>query len=442
MDAWGLLSGILYDTRDEAEDVFHREYRLDLPPRYFASTDTTSLERCLAPAVSLSFDFITHLIIKDTCGLSAREFLCISDMKNLGLLRISEPRSDQEYVNNSLGSVERRITDRVIRAWSEKDDPFPVLRILQFYSCTEITPESMRYWSRFPALAVVTVRGLRKVWDCIEEGSVVHGWKIPTNPDDLQVLALRYISTCRDFESDTMRTESYAAAWAIARTNASKLSLLYGSNPVAKLQTPLPVRRWNGRMPTNSTKETVAISSIYSPWGIRTYADNPMWWLYAALGYILFNDEDVKARNPDIGSRYFAQRTYLLPPAPVMTVTLCPTGDPPKIGSPTMFLDYQHVRAALHSEARLVRYRFVRKEFFDDIATREPGWTPGTYEEDYLRDDDDASGSKGSEGSMSSKSSKGAGSSGGSGSQARNEGSIRRGRKRKLGDVLASLSGI
>ncbi|CAI4214630.1 unnamed protein product [Parascedosporium putredinis] len=48
----------------------------------------------MRPAQSPSLDFITHLVIKGASALTERDLLSLADMKNLGLLHISDYPED------------------------------------------------------------------------------------------------------------------------------------------------------------------------------------------------------------------------------------------------------------------------------------------------------------------------------------------------------------
>ncbi|KAI1082612.1 hypothetical protein F5B20DRAFT_597563 [Whalleya microplaca] len=111
------------------------------------------------PLISGSFDFIVHLTISGCVSFQSHEFLSLPQLKNLGVLEILQP-SDPERAGTF-----PRITDAIIREWSQQPNPFPVLRVLRIWGDDFTTANSLRYLSRFQALAIYDVAGLYCDWE-------------------------------------------------------------------------------------------------------------------------------------------------------------------------------------------------------------------------------------------------------------------------------------
>ncbi|PSR97738.1 hypothetical protein BD289DRAFT_479821 [Coniella lustricola] len=103
-----------------------------------------------------TFDFVTHLKIAGPCQIAARDLMVLPGMSNLGVLEIAEPwSSDQPFP---------RVDDRMIKAWSCYDNPFPQLLVLCMSSIDSFTEECVRYLHKFPLLALLEVFARRQHW--------------------------------------------------------------------------------------------------------------------------------------------------------------------------------------------------------------------------------------------------------------------------------------
>ncbi|PKS07109.1 hypothetical protein jhhlp_005708 [Lomentospora prolificans] len=446
MDTWSFMASLLYDLSDHLDlDAYQRQWQVDLPRRQ-GRYGSDGLAIALAPAHSPDLDYITHLVIKCASALNEQELISIAGLKNVGLLRISDM---PDYPTDSDPVPVGRITDRIIRGWSEKENPFPVLRILQIAGCSEITPKSIPYWNKFPALAVVTVRGYPSRWACTVGVEDVNGWRSPTDPDDLQLLMLRYFHSCMGVDREEGISHSLPElARAVARTKPVGLANLYGKAFVAECIPNLPpVREWDGPIPQDAMAETDLVAKL-PPAENRNadYYDNPMWWLYAAIGYVLFNDEDLKAHNPAIGERLYVANKFVIPPTPIMTVIVRPNEGGRRVGwewdVPSFPREY--VGDIIQTGQRHRKYRFVRCEFFDNIASRAPGFRaaktgkngqskaerPAHNEEQAGRYDPRRPQHSKGPGVPRSR------------DRSESSASVRKKKKRRIDDVLASLGGV
>ncbi|KAI0844886.1 hypothetical protein F5Y00DRAFT_247660 [Daldinia vernicosa] len=146
-----------------------KQHRQDEMPRpmpgglfrfnYAVSSPFGPLNTYLKPLTSNSFDFIVHLTFAHcNTSFSEHEFLSLALLKNLGVLEILQPR-------RSNIQVFPRITDSIIRHWSEVPNPFPVLRVLRIWGYDFTTFRSLTYLLKFPSLVVYDVAGWRRDWD-------------------------------------------------------------------------------------------------------------------------------------------------------------------------------------------------------------------------------------------------------------------------------------
>jgi hypothetical protein len=138
------------------------------------------------PLTSLSIDFITHLVISGGCEFSKHDLLCLTDIKNLGVLEIIQPADE-------LRTVFPEVTDRLIRGWTEKEDPFPLLRILRIWGDQSTTQQSLQWVSRFPNLALYDVMGSRDDWTSPHEYATKYSWELADTPPGTEDSLLHYL---------------------------------------------------------------------------------------------------------------------------------------------------------------------------------------------------------------------------------------------------------
>lgn len=130
---------------------------------------TADLSVYLAPLQSTSFTFISHLRLAGSCLIKAEELLYLPQWsKNLGLLELMEPSDDETPFP--------RLNDRVFRAWSEHDDPFPRLKGIGLSTHSSITEESLRYLTQFPALIMLDITAGYHDWKCSKFLANTLGW--------------------------------------------------------------------------------------------------------------------------------------------------------------------------------------------------------------------------------------------------------------------------
>ncbi|KAI0121674.1 hypothetical protein BJ170DRAFT_132293 [Xylariales sp. AK1849] len=116
------------------------------------------------PMMSTTFEFISHLTIADGASFEVSELLKLPEMKNLGVLEIVQPQDP------SKAAIFPRVSDRVVREWSQTPGAFPCLRVLRIWGDNFTTSRSLEYAARLPALAIYDVAGRYEDWrsrDCV-----------------------------------------------------------------------------------------------------------------------------------------------------------------------------------------------------------------------------------------------------------------------------------
>lgn len=89
-------------------------------------------------------------------------------LRNLGVLEIIEPDDEVQPFP--------RISDRLVRTWSEEKAAFPKLSILRVCSHYHLTGNSLQYVTKFPALALFEVRGGFEEWRQSARCAAEQGW--------------------------------------------------------------------------------------------------------------------------------------------------------------------------------------------------------------------------------------------------------------------------
>lgn len=164
MSAWKALQELgragHLDTRKKLElHQFHQHVK----------DPTADLPLYLTPLQSADFTFVSHLRIAGPCLIKAQELLYLPRWsKNLGLLELMEP-SDNE-------TPFPRLNDRVFKAWSLHDDPFPRLKGIGLSTQSSVTEQSLQYLSQFPALIMLDITAGKQDWKHSKSLANSLGW--------------------------------------------------------------------------------------------------------------------------------------------------------------------------------------------------------------------------------------------------------------------------
>lgn len=130
---------------------------------------TADLPIYLAPLQSPDFTFISHLRLAGSCLIKAEELLYLPRWsKNLGLLELMEPSDDETPFP--------RLNDRVFKAWSQHDDPFPRLKGIVLSTRSSITEQSLQYLTQFPALIMLDITAEEQDWKRSKSLANALGW--------------------------------------------------------------------------------------------------------------------------------------------------------------------------------------------------------------------------------------------------------------------------
>lgn len=97
--------------------------------------------------------------------------LCLTDIKNLGILELIQPADETR-------TAFPEITDRLVWGWTEKDNPFPLLRILRIWGDESTTQQSLQYVSKFPSLVLYDVMGSRQDWTLAYQHASESDWEL------------------------------------------------------------------------------------------------------------------------------------------------------------------------------------------------------------------------------------------------------------------------
>lgn len=130
---------------------------------------TADLSIYLNPLQSTDFTFISHLRLAGSCLIKAEELLYLPRWsKNLGLLELMEPADEEAPFP--------RLNDRVFKAWSLHDDPFPKLKGIGLSTHSSITEQSLQYLTQFPALIMLDITAGWRDWKSSKYLAHSHGW--------------------------------------------------------------------------------------------------------------------------------------------------------------------------------------------------------------------------------------------------------------------------
>lgn len=141
------------------------------------------LPRHLRLASSSSVDCITHLAIHKVWMFHASDLMALAEMPNLGILELSDLFGEEQRNTEAIevDPIDSVLNDRLVRGWSEKDEPFPNLRVLLMTSVhSSTTLLALQYASRFPSLVCCALRSvslLSNYSEALEKAGRL-GWRL------------------------------------------------------------------------------------------------------------------------------------------------------------------------------------------------------------------------------------------------------------------------
>ncbi|RBA15082.1 hypothetical protein FPRO05_12922 [Fusarium proliferatum] len=254
-----------------------------------SATDAdTEVEECLFMLGAPPSDFITHIVIAGGCTFNTHDLLGLADMPNLGVLEIIQPTERTAFPN---------ISDRLVRGWSEKPGPFPLLRVLRIWGDETTSKASLQWVSKFPSLALYDVIGARDVWDASQLAAQEHGWEqADAPPHRLDDSLLRYLMLFAPLEETRDRNMRDLAA----SIDNDLVSLCSDSRCAVKFvqdrQAPLLLNYLCDTAKENTPWWDIDAASREARTCHGVAFEAWAFWLYSFLGQ-LCSDQDLEARG-------------------------------------------------------------------------------------------------------------------------------------------------
>lgn len=182
LHAWKLFSQALAaDNEDRTLGLYRFRHHICHP--------ADELKVFVQPLMSASTHFIAHLVISGGCKFATNELLCLTDLKNLGVLELIQP-SDGTCADFP------QVSDRLIRSWAETENPFPLLRALRIWGDKNTTHGSLRWAATFPALAVYDVVAAKSDWTDGPAHAAKQGWDMAGHAAGLEDSLSRSLMLC------------------------------------------------------------------------------------------------------------------------------------------------------------------------------------------------------------------------------------------------------
>lgn len=165
LHAWKIFSEVLLS--DDQEDPVLSLYRF----RQHVCKPEDELKLYTQPLDSASVDFITHITITGDCFFTGNELLSLAHMRNLGVLELIKP------ADNIMASYPH-VSDRIVRGWSDAENPFPLLRVLRIWGDQSVSDVSLRWAAKFPSLVLYDVMAGKDDWKTAYEEADATGWHV------------------------------------------------------------------------------------------------------------------------------------------------------------------------------------------------------------------------------------------------------------------------
>lgn len=306
MHAWNLVSQCL-TTADEVPALgLYRFTRYIWIPH-------DELKIYTQPLLSQTTEFLAHLSISGDCQFGTREMLCLADLKNLGVLELMQPKG-------KLRSDFPDVNDRLLRAWAEVDDPFPLLRILRIRVERDITQNSLRWVTKFPSLAVYDVITHKRGWKDAHAFALEHGWETARLSSRVDYSLLRYMMLLAPVER---RIRGRRLRDLDKRVNADLRSLCRDSRRrvelVADRRAPPLLDYLTGTAEAYKRASSVEPSIPIDGCEEEVFEDWAFW-LYSFIGQIS-GDEDLQSRGYKVDTQAVVGR-FVLPIKPMASLFL------------------------------------------------------------------------------------------------------------------------
>ncbi|KAI1773765.1 hypothetical protein F4818DRAFT_421696 [Hypoxylon cercidicola] len=328
-----------YVTKELREHRKSKSIDVDLYKSYYDVPCTTGpLSTYTSPLISTSFDFIVHLTLAGHhASFDTHQLLTLTELKNLGVLEILQPLPSSTGTDGF-----PRMTDAIIRQWSEEPDPFPMLRVMRIWGDHFTTVHSLQYLSKFPALAVYDVAGLERDWGKIPQ---VPGWTYKRRawrPEGILQILHNCISLLRpdvvyhpDWHIDVGILESWSQFAGIMDPKPEEIADSITDSRLEEITVsildrddiPKPHIHVDNSLKQSSSKKK---ETIFTRWrtliGQLEGSIELQFWgylLYCHIGQ-LRSDEDLVAQGiiQDASQAFFVRPFQVIPPRPYVTLQL------------------------------------------------------------------------------------------------------------------------
>lgn len=291
------------------------------------------------PIISPSFDFIVHLtLVGYQPSIDTPQLLSLTKLKNLGVLEIIQPPPSSTGADLDFP----KISDAIIRQWSEEPDPFPVLRVLKIWGDYFTTPNSLQYLSKFPALAVYDVAGKERDWARVPQppGWTAQGrtWRRGRNIFETLFKCLSFLGADKVYHANWQRDAGILVRWNSIEWELSlplrdrKTSIVdrdkvpfFTSVPASNLLFPPELEEEKNK----NKRKFVMLFETYKKHihGLEANTGLQSWgyFLYCHIGH-LWSDKDLAAQGIQFADKAFltndGRTGFVVPPRPYVTLQL------------------------------------------------------------------------------------------------------------------------
>ncbi|KAH8645665.1 hypothetical protein BX600DRAFT_477807 [Xylariales sp. PMI_506] len=288
---WRILSKHLAGTEHP-----QRQYTPVAIHRYFQEIWKPDLpfSAYIRPLTSPKFEFLSHLVLAQGASFPVSELLTLPSCVNLGILEIIQPGNPEEAAGFP------RVSNRIIRSWSETPGAFPCLRILRIWGEDFTTSKSLDYVFDLPSLTMYDVAGRPEDWRSRDVSHMAI---------KKSLFSLRKPTSRRRVWWFDDPTEGYSKA--LERPNSS---IKYVAIPEAE----------------EIEKRTRAIEPDSSDIGFYTAPMSPgdqlptQTWGFVVFSHLeqLLADQDLRSQALPVDNVCVINDQYIAPPRPLVTIRL------------------------------------------------------------------------------------------------------------------------
>ncbi|KAI8627598.1 hypothetical protein F5Y19DRAFT_173137 [Xylariaceae sp. FL1651] len=303
LESWKLLA-----TKISGDEVAAKYLCSHLMKHSISIPRPQHLGQYLTPLNSTTFDFLTHLIIAGGVSFDTHELLQLVQLKNLAVFEIIQPYRQLDTFP--------RLTDSIIREWSQQQNPFPVLRVMKVWGNDFTTVKSVRYLSSFPSLVLYDVAGRKTDWSGKHDDTI---WKRERGTYTTN-LRCTLSEQSKSLEENTHLNRWEIDPWARLPNISDLIFTMCGpASKVTLIQRP-DQRMYEALLQVPKTRYTRSLLSMEE---LPIRASNDDIWgflLYCHIGRLL-SDQDLLSQGIKVGERVFSLNQVVLPPRPTVSLT-------------------------------------------------------------------------------------------------------------------------